>query len=300
VTTLPTPLVDAPWLVDRVGEDWLRIVDCRFDLADPAAGRRRHRASHVPGAAYLSLDDDLSAREGSGRHPLPSPQAFAATLGEAGIGNHHAVVAYDDAGGAYAARVWWMLSSLGHEDVAVLDGGWQAWIAAGGGVETGSVSPRPVAFAAAETWRGKIDGTELEIRLGFVDLIDARAEERYRGEEEPFDPVAGHIPTARNLPWGGNLGSDGRFLDADELAARFSGAEEAVVYCGSGVTACHNLLAMEAAGITGGVLYPGSWSDWCTAGGEVAIGEDPGGAHALTAREGASPVEPRHGASSCD
>jgi thiosulfate/3-mercaptopyruvate sulfurtransferase len=268
---LPRPLVDSEWLRAHVGEAGLRIVDCRFDLGDPAAGRLMHAEAHISGAVYFSLDDDLSAPEGPGRHPLPSPAAFAETLGAAGIGVGDALVAYDNAGGAFASRLWWMLRSIGHDGVAVLDGGWQAWARAGGPIEAEFVAPVPTNYAAAPTWSGTVDRSELERRLGTVDLIDARDPERYRGETEPLDPIAGHIPTARNLPWAGNLGQDGRFLDARALAERFGATgPDAVVYCGSGVTACHNLLAMEAAGFAGASLYPGSWSDWCTSGGAVA------------------------------
>jgi thiosulfate/3-mercaptopyruvate sulfurtransferase len=277
VTALPTPLVGAAWLAAHLGSPDLRIVDCRFDLSDPTAGRQLHAAGHIPGAVYLSLDDDLSAVPGQGRHPLPDPATFAATVGRAGISNDDAVVAYDSAGGAIASRMWWMLRSLGHERVAVLDGGWSAWRAAGGPVDDSDVEPTPAAYAAPTRWAGTIDGTELEERLGDVVLIDARAPERYRGDIEPLDPVAGHIPTARNIPFAGNLTPGGVFLDTASLAARYPDGEgDVVVYCGSGVTACHNLLAMEAAGVTGALLYPGSWSDWCTAGGEITLGPHPG------------------------
>ncbi len=273
---LPRPLVSVEWMVAHPADASLRIVDCRFDPSSPTAGRHEYLAGHIPGAVYMSLDDDLSASHGAGRHPLPSPADFAATLGAAGIGNDAAVVAYDASGGAYAARLWWMLQALGHAAVAVLNGGWQAWLHAGGAVEAGDVNVQPVRYEAPGKWSGTVDRNEVEQRLGSMRLLDARAAERYRGEVEPLDPVAGHIPTAHNMPWTGNLRPDGRFLDAVDLAARYAGAAGAVVYCGSGVTACHDLLAMEVAGIGDGVLFPGSWSDWCTSGGEVALGSEPG------------------------
>lgn len=273
---LPRPLVTAEWLVAHIADTALRIVDCHFDLSSPTAGRHQYLAGHIPGAVYLSLDDDLSVSHGAGRHPLPRPADFAATLGAVGIDNDDAVVAYDGSGGSHASRLWWMLRALGHGAVAVLDGGWQAWLHAGGTVEAGDPRFDKVRYEAPVTWSGTVDRNEVEQRLGTVMLLDARAAERYRGESEPLDPVAGHIPTAHNLPWTGNLRPDGRFLDATDLSARYAGTAGAVVYCGSGVTACHDLLAMEVAGVGDGVLYPGSWSDWCTSGGEVALGSEPG------------------------
>ncbi len=277
MTELPRPLVDAGWLIANVGHSHLRVVDCRFDLANPPAGRSMFIAGHIPGAVYLSLDDDLSAKDGPGRHPLPTPDAFGRTIGACGIGNDDSVVVYDNAGGGLAARLWWMLRSLGHKDVAVLNGGWAAWQRIGGPVEAGDTSPEPSALSVPDSWSGIVGRTALERRIGEVSLIDARAAERYRGDAEPLDPIAGHIPGAHNIPWSENLDAEGLMLDADALARRFAGAgDEIVVYCGSGVTACHNLLAMDAAGLDGGVLYPGSWSDWCTSGGEVALGGEPG------------------------
>ena len=256
----------------------LRVADTRWYLGEPDRGRGAYRAAHVPGAVYADLEHHLSAPAGAGRHPLPDPPDFSAAMGRIGIGAEHFVVAYDDRGGAVAARLWWMLRAQGHEHVAVLDGGWTAWQAAG--MPESDVVPRhppPDRALAAVPWAGIVDRDEVRGALGTVTLIDARAGERYRGETEPVDPVAGHIPTALNLPADENLAADGRFLDPEVLRARFSDlADGAVVsYCGSGVTACHNLLALDVAGIAGGLLYPGSWSDWSTAGEAVATGPNP-------------------------
>jgi thiosulfate/3-mercaptopyruvate sulfurtransferase len=247
------------------------MLDTRFDLAQPAAGAAAYAAGHLPGACYAHLDADLSgARTGrNGRHPLPGRAAFAAWAGARGIAPGVQVVAYDDQGGPYAARAWWLLRWLGHADVAVLDGGWAAWRAAGGAVDT--VVPTPadagVYPATSEPAMPTIDADALLAQLGRVRLVDARAGARFRGEVEPLDPVAGHIPGATLRPFQDNLQADGRFKPADVLRAEFARwgtpAAEVVHQCGSGVTACHNLLAMAHAGLTGTTLYPGSWSEWC-------------------------------------
>lgn len=277
---LSLPLVAVGALLPLLGDSRLRIVDCRFTLTDPGAGRRAYETGHLPGAVYLSLDDDLSAPEGPGRHPLPDPGAFAIRLGEVGIDNDHIVVAYDDAGGAYASRLWWMLRSLGHRSAGVLDGGWPAWVDAGGPVSDEPAAHPPAGFAAPSEWTGTVDRRQLALMLGEVTLVDARAGERYRGEVEPYDAVAGHIPTAHSLPYGDNLDDGGRFLPLPVLRTRFAHIDEPiVVYCGSGVTACHDILAMELAGIDDALLYPGSWSDWSHAGGAVETGPDPHGFH---------------------
>ncbi len=270
---MSVPLIDARSLAALADEALVRIVDCRFDLADTDAGRRAFMAAHVPGAVYAHLDTDLSAPTGPGRHPLPHPYVFAERLGRLGISNDSMVVVYDDAGGAIASRLWWMLRSLGHEHVRVLDGGWQDWMRFGAPTESGDAVIAAAVYVAPPAWSGTIDREALRGRLGTLTLIDARAAERYRGEIEPLDPVAGHIPTAVNMPFAANLGSNGRFLPPVELAERFAAAgAEQVVYCGSGVTACHDILAMEIAGLPAATLYPGSWSDWSTAGEEVATG----------------------------
>jgi thiosulfate/3-mercaptopyruvate sulfurtransferase len=274
------PLVSVDGLLPAVGDRRVRIVDCRFTLTDPGAGRRAYDAGHVPGAVYLSLDHDLSAPEGPGRHPLPDPHVFAERLGDIGIGNDHTVVAYDDAGGAYASRLWWMLRSLGHASAGILDGGWPAWVAAGGPVSDQPVVHPAADFAAPSEWTGTVDRARLGLMLGEVTLVDARSGERYRGEEEPYDPVAGHIPTAHSLPYADNLDDRGRFRPLPVLRTRFAHIDEPiVVYCGSGVTACHDILAMELAGIDDALLYPGSWSDWSRGGGAVETGPDPHGFH---------------------
>ncbi len=265
------PLIDAATLHAQL-ERWV-VVDCRFDLADPEAGRRAWAQAHIPGARYAHLDADLSGpkRAELGRHPLPDPAALAAKLGAWGIGPDTAVVAYDAATGAMAAaRFWWLLRWLGHERVAVLDGGFNAWQV--GGYRVDAEAPRIAPAVFAERHDDRLWLGSAEVLAGLDDparvLIDARAAARYRGEVEPIDPVAGHIPGALNLPQDGNLGADGRFLPPEALRARFEAAlggraPECVVHsCGSGVTACHNLLAMEAAGLAGSRLYAGSWSEW--------------------------------------
>ena len=259
------------------------VVDCRFDLADPERGRREHEVGHLPGAVYAHLDEDLSAprsADGSGgRHPLPSPQALAAALGALGVTEDRAVVAYDHGNGAVAARLWWLLRYLGHEAVAVLDGGFRAWQAAGGAVESGPVARRPGQFV------GRPRAALVTDAAGAASaplLVDSRDGARYRGDHEPLDPVAGHVPGAVNRFFGLNLDAQGRFLPAPDLRRAFeellgdTGPESAVFYCGSGVTACHNLLAMDRAGLRMGRLYAGSWSDWCSDPARpVATGEAP-------------------------
>lgn len=276
------PVVGVEWLVEHLDHDPLRVVDTRWYLGKPGAGRAAYDAGHIPGASFLDLDDDLSLPAGAGRHPLPPPEIIAERLGAAGIGDRNFVVAYDDVGGQYAARLWWMLRSIGHRRTGVLDGGMQAWRDAGGESSTKTVEWPPATLSILGGGQ-TIDRDGLAARLGDVTLIDARAPERYRGETEPIDSAAGHIPTAINLPSGGNLGDDGRFLESDALRERYVGAgiddaAATVVYCGSGVTACHDILAMEVAGLGTATLYPGSWSDWASAGMPVATGSEPGSA----------------------
>jgi thiosulfate/3-mercaptopyruvate sulfurtransferase len=247
------------------------LLDCGFDLTDPGAGRRAYEAGHLPGALYAHLDEDLAGAKngGNGRHPLPERAAFAATAGRWGVRPGLQVVAYDAQGGVYAARAWWLLRWLGHDVVAVLDGGPAAWRAAGGTFETRGVStePAPPYPLAAEPAMPTIDAETLLRELGRVRLVDARAAERFRAETEPLDPVAGHIPGATNRFHKANLQADGRFKPAAALRAEFQAwgtpAGNVVHQCGSGVTACHNLLAMAHAGLEGSRLYPGSWSEWC-------------------------------------
>ncbi len=267
------PLIDAAALARHLGDRRLVPVDCRFDLRHPTAGRDAYRTAHLPGARYASLDEDLSAppTAGSGRHPLPDPQRFAAWLAGLGVGEDSVVVAYDDAGGAFAARLWWMLRWIGHDRVAVLDGGYGAWIAAGGAIETGeTASPTPATLPARPDATAHLTTAEVEHALADPRrvLVDARAPERFTGAVEPLDRIAGHVPGARNHPFARNLGPDGRFLGATELRRRWvdflRGASPAAVIsmCGSGVTACHNLLALEIAGLRGAKLYAGSYSEW--------------------------------------
>lgn len=245
------------------------LLDCSFDLADTEAGRRAWQAAHLPGACYLHLDNDLSGpkREGNGRHPLPERAALAATFGACGIGPTTAVVAYDAQGGPYAARAWWLLCWLGHEDVAVLDGGVAAWRAAGGATDSRAASraaastPYP---ARAPAWP-TLDAAAVRAGLGRLNLVDARAGERFRGELEPLDRAPGHIPGARHRFFKDNLAADGRFKSAAALRGEWqplAASGDLVHYCGSGVTACHNLLAAAHAGLGVGTLYPGSWSEW--------------------------------------
>ena len=264
---------EASALLDDAG---VRFVDCRWYLGEPEQGPAAYAAGHLPGAVYADLETHLSVPDGPGRHPLPAPEEFAATLWALGVGDEHLVIAYDDRGGAIASRLWWMLRWIGHDRVRVLDGGLTAWRAAGHPV-TGSVPDHPpAALSVRAPLTRQIDREDLAARLGSTAVLDARAPERYRGDEEPIDPVAGHVPTALNRPYESTLGPDERFLPPAELAAFFGPMdEETVVYCGSGVTACHAIVAMLHAGLPEPMLYPGSWSDWSSSGLEVAIGPDP-------------------------
>jgi len=245
------------------------LVDVGFDLAEPEAGERAYAAGHLPGAHYLHLERDLSAAKTGpgpgfrGRHPLPDRATFTARLRALGLSRGRQVVAYDAQGGMYAARLWWMLRWIGHAEVAVLDGGKQ------GPLTTVEPMATPGDFQLSEaTLAPSLDADTLQSRLGAVRLIDARAPERFRGEVEPLDAKAGHIPGAHNRLFKRNLGEDGRFKPAAQLRAEFEALlapfspTEVVHQCGSGVTACHNLLAMEHAGLAGSQLYPGSWSEW--------------------------------------
>jgi len=281
---VPSPLVSTEALAKRLGDPSLRIVDARWYLGRPGDGRRAYDAGHIPGAIFVDVDTDLTAPGGPGRHPLPEPGAFARRMAALGIGNANEVVVYDDVGGWVAARLWWMLDDLGHIGVAVLDGGYPAWQAAGLQTTTDVPAPPAAHFVPARTaWRRVIDRDALKARLGEVVLLDARAGPRYRGETEPVDPAPGHIPTAISAPSTENLGPDGRHLPADRLRARFEGLgveaegpREVVTSCGSGITACANALAMRIAGLPDPILYPGSYSDWSRAGEPVATGPEPG------------------------
>ena len=273
MTTDPLPLLmKSTTLRERLGDPGLVVFDCRFSLADTEAGRRAYATGHVPGARYAHLDEHLSGPVGAttGRHPLPDPARLADWLGASGVGNDTDVVVYDDVGGAFAVRLWWLLRWLGHHRAALLDGGLAAWQAAGGALSTEAPQPVPARLTARPDdglWI-TTDALAAALPAGTVLVIDARAPERYRGEVEPIDPVAGHIPGAINLPFSGNLGPDGCFLPPVELRRRFetalggTPAARVAHSCGSGVNACHNLLAMELAGLTGSRLYAGSWSEW--------------------------------------
>jgi thiosulfate/3-mercaptopyruvate sulfurtransferase len=267
-------LVTVAWLADRLLEPSVLVADCRWYLDDPERGGAAYAESHIPGAVFVDLEHELSAPEGPGRHPLPARESLAATLGSKGVGSDMSVVAYDDRGGAVAARLWWMLRWLGHEDAAVLDGGLTAWVEAGLPT-TSAVPERPAARVAVEDPLTRtIDRHELQGRIGSVALVDARDADRYRGEREPVDAAAGHIPTAINVPYSDNLDTTLRFRPAEALAGLYPDGE-VVVYCGSGVTACHDILAMRLAGRAEPILYPGSWSDWSATGGAVATGSQP-------------------------
>jgi thiosulfate/3-mercaptopyruvate sulfurtransferase len=268
-------LIDADSLRRLLGQPQLAVIDCRFDLTNPAGGLEAYVKGHIPGARYADLNRDLSSpvTAHTGRHPLPAPDVFAARLGELGVGDDTQVVAYDDANSSMAARLWWMLRWLGHEAVAVLDGGFKAWVAAGGAVESGEAATRTARtarFTPRVDPRAVLSTADLEraLQAGTHLLVDARAAERFAGSVEPIDPVAGHVPGAVNHPFTANLGADGRFLPAAELERRWrerlagKNAGQLIAMCGSGVTACHHLLSLEAAGIPGGRLYAGSWSEW--------------------------------------
>jgi thiosulfate/3-mercaptopyruvate sulfurtransferase len=299
-----TTLVDAPALADALRDPSprsgmpgtaapdttapLRVVDCRFALNDTAAGETAWRAARIPGAVYAHLDRDLSGAKapGAGRHPWPQAADFACWCAAQGIGADTQVVAYDAGDGAFASRLWWLLRSAGHTRVAVLDGGWARWHALGLPVDNSPVDsssldsmphermPPTAANPAARITPVSFDHTRLRdadaVRAALAQgalLIDARAPERFRGEVEPIDRVAGHVPGAVNRPYAANL-QDGRFKPAEALAAEFAalldgrGPEQAIAMCGSGVTACHHLLAMAHAGLDGAALYTGSWSGW--------------------------------------
>jgi thiosulfate/3-mercaptopyruvate sulfurtransferase len=272
-----TTLIEAQVLRQLLGEagSGIAVLDCRFDLQNPGAGRSAYLAGHIPGARYADLNKDLSAPVGpkTGRHPLPTPQEFAATLGRLGIGNDAQVVAYDATGGSFAARAWWMLRWVGHRAVAVLDGGLRAWTEAGGELETTEPKPPPRAarpFSPQVDAAAVIGAAQVVAQLSDPErlIVDARAPERFTGAVEPIDAVAGHIPGAVNHPFTANLAEDGRFLPASELQRRWGkrlgGLDPAKVaaMCGSGVTACHNLLSLQVAGFHGAKLYAGSWSEW--------------------------------------
>ena len=265
-------LVDAETVAGHLdSREWV-VVDCRFDLGDPDAGYRQYLQSHIPGARFAHLDEDLAAppRPDQGRHPLPDPRRLTAWLGSQGITRDSQVVAYDDASGAFAARLWWLMRWLGHDGVAVLDGGLGAWTRGGFPLSSEAPSSEQAHYPEQRPRADLIvDTADLPAALaGGFRLLDARAPERFSGEVEPLDPVAGHVPGAVNQPFQSSLGEGGVFLPVAALRGRLEAAldgdsaESVIAMCGSGVTACHLLLAMEHAGLVGGRLYPGSWSEW--------------------------------------
>jgi thiosulfate/3-mercaptopyruvate sulfurtransferase len=274
---MPTTLIEPAALAAHLADpDWA-IVDCRFELARPEWGALAWAAGHIPSALYAHLDRDLSGPRTAltGRHPLPAIAALSATFGRWGIDKEVQVVAYDQGAGAYAARLWWLLRWLGHRQVAVLDGGFAAWEGAGLALETAATVRAPRRFTAAPAAGLVVTTAALAqavaagaLTRGELTLVDARSADRFAGQNETLDPVAGHIPGARNHPFSGNLDAHGRFLSAPELrrcwadTLRERPAATLIAMCGSGVTACHNLLALEAAGLAGARLYAGSWSEW--------------------------------------
>ncbi len=267
-TSAEQTLIKADELRARLGD--VVVLDCRFNLADPGAGARAYVDGHIPSAHYLHLGRDLSGPVAAhrGRHPLPPAADFAARMARLGIDRNTPIVAYDDNRFAFAARLWWMLRALDYREVRLLDGGLAAWLAAGSGLDTGTPSPTPVTAPVVGDYRGKLDMQAVRrAREAGAQLLDSRDAPRYQGLEEPIDPVAGHIPGALNLPWQEASDAEGLALSPQaqrERLAVLPADRDVVVYCGSGVTACVNLLALELAGYRGARLYPGSWSDWCS------------------------------------
>lgn len=273
------PLVTPRWLYEHLQDDRLIVIDCRFALNNPALGEEQYRQEHIPGALYFHLERDLSGPKQThgGRHPLPDPEALAARLSRAGIDESVTVIAYDDQEMSMAGRLWWLLRYLGHEKAAVLDGGFAAWKRAGYPVTADVPTPAPRTFVPRLQPDMLVDIRGVQERSERTALLDSRAGERYRGEQETLDPKAGHIPGALHFFYKDNLSADGTMLPPERLRERFAplDGQEIIVYCGSGVTACTNLLALHAAGRTDAKLYPGSWSDWCSYDLPVAKGPTP-------------------------
>ena len=270
---MPHPLVSCEQLAAHLNDpDW-RIVDCRHQLSDVGYGQRVYAEGHLPGAFFMHLDRDLSgAMSGcNGRHPLPDPQVLAAKFGAIGISSRTQVVAYDDAEGMVSGRLWWMLRWLGHDNVAVLDGGFNRWVKEGRPLTRDIPVVLPTVFEIEQRdWVVTADEVLANIASPELVVVDARGPDRFRGENETIDPVGGHIPGARNRFFRDNLDADGRFRPAAELRREFlelfagTPPDKTVMQCGSGVSACHNLIALELAGLTGARLYAGSWSEWCS------------------------------------
>jgi len=264
-----TTIIPAEQLYQHINDPGWIIVDCRYDLGDPAAGYRQYLESHIPKAVYADLDKDLSdtSRQGRGRHPLPDIEDLQRVFIRLGIGRDSQVAVYDGSYGSIAARLWWLLKYMSHEKVAVVDGGWQAWLAQGYEVETGARSNPSGSFTGVAREELVVSRERLS---SCPLLVDSREPARYRGEIEPIDPVAGHIPGAVNRFWKENLEDNGYFRPPDRISEDFTRlfhnvpSSEAVFYCGSGVTACHNILAAEYSGLPVSRLYPGSWSEWCS------------------------------------
>ena len=264
------PLISVGELADRLNE--VVVFDLRWALTDPGVGRAAYTSGHIPGAVFVDLDSELCGSTGAGRHPLPAVEAFTRLLGDNGAGQGDEIIVYDDMGGSVAARMWWMLRSIGHERARVLDGGLGAWIEAGLPVTDDETRRDSTYYPQAAGFTGVVDAEGLRDRH----LIDARAPERYRGEIEPIDPKAGHIPGAVNIPSTENLAPNGRFLDRQVLHERYRGTpDDAIVSCGSGVTACHVALAMVISGRPMPDVYIGSFSDWSHRDLPVATGEAP-------------------------
>ena len=271
----PRPIVSAAWLRERLATEnpGLVVVDVRCNLMDPAWGRARYLEGHLPGAVFADTDQDLAARKTgtNGRHPLPSVARITEVFGRLGIGPDSAVVAYDDASGIFAARLWWMLRYLGHPRAAVLDGGLAAWVEAGGSLDAGEATRPPRQFVPRPVTGMAVGVAEVEAGLARCAhlLVDARESVRWRGGREPIDPVAGRIPGAKNHHWKKNLAADGRFEAPERLRGKFASltsgrnGRRIVCYCGSGLTAAHNALALELAGVEDVAVYSGSWSEWC-------------------------------------
>lgn len=266
-----TTLISVVDLAKHLDDPAFVIFDCRHELTNPEFGVKAYAQSHVPNALFAHLDRDLAAplTGRNGRHPLPDPGVFAGWLARMGVANDRQVIGYDNAGGVYGSRLWWMLRWIGHQRVAVLDGGWQAWLAAGQPVSAEARVPKPAKFTGIPE-KSAVDAKYVLEHLQSPDmvLIDARANDRYHGQNETIDPIGGHIPGAHNRFFKDNLTPQGFFKSPEQLRDEFkpfvgNGSPQKVVsQCGSGVTACHNLLAMEIAGLKGGRLYPGSWSEW--------------------------------------
>ncbi|MEC4806192.1 MAG: sulfurtransferase [Jaaginema sp. PMC 1079.18] len=265
-------VVSATGLASQLDNPQVVVIDCRFALADSQLGQRQYQESHIRGAYYLDLEQDLSApvREHGGRHPLPNIDQFTAKLAVMGINFRETwVIAYDDSNFAFAARLWWLLRYLGHDRVSVLDGGWSAWVQGNYPTTTAIPTPKKGYFSPQiqEDWIVDLEGVKQRQNLNDTILVDSRDRDRYLGEREPIDPIAGHIPGAVNLPWKTVSDATGYIQPSDIQKQRWTALnppEEIIVYCGSGVTACVNLLSLALAGIPNGKLYPGSWSDWCS------------------------------------